>query len=874
MIPEPSPRRTIRSLSFALLAMLSAPGVMAQVPTSVDIDLVDNASADSLEVRLRPNGSGFSELVTGITFTIQWPSTSSATLGARTVPCIEGIPFGPTPQATDGDFHYVTYNAFSVSLLSDACPGEVWAADEWITLMHVKVNGVDDCLAFNVVNDAWTLANNRDFYISLNGLERTGTIEPTPDSLGFCGEDCEGVQGGSAFPGMACDDGDVCTSDDLWSLACVCSGTYVDSDSDGTCDTQDGCPLDPDKIAPGLCGCGVVDTDTDDDLTPDCSDGCPNDPLKTDPGSCGCGIPDTDTDGDGTADCADFCPEDPLKTAPGLCGCGTSETDSDGDATPDCIDGCPADPLKTLPGVCGCGASDVDTDGDAAADCIDGCPNDPTKTLPGFCGCGVADTDGDADGTPDCNDGCPADPEKTAPGICGCAVADTDTDSDATPDCNDGCPADPLKVEPGNCGCGSAEPATACDDGDGTTFNDQVQLDCLCAGTFVDCDDEDPCTTDSYDGVDCVNSPVPDSDGDGACDVVDGCPTDPLKTAPGVCGCGTFDTDTDGDLTADCLDSCPNDPAKTEPGACGCGTPDTDTDADLAPDCADGCPEDPLKIAPGLCGCGLADTDTDGDAVPDCLDDCPLVIGQIGSDCDDANQNTTDDALNDQCICTGLPANDACFSATVIQVQASGDCPANGTTGDNSTATTDAGNTLCDLDGFLNDVWYVFNSGDNNDVTIDLEPSTMQAWGLGIYPECNATETYCESGTSDPFAIPVTPNTPYLIRVYYAAWFGQGGTHAVCVSAGINTSVQLPVSADWSVYPNPNNGTFVVRNLGAGTTAALGLVDVSGRNVWSRTAHVEANGTLAVDGGGLAPGVYSLQVYADGRRTGKRIVVE
>ena len=36
----------------------------------------------------------------------------------------------------------------------------------------------------------------------------------------------------------------------------------------------------------------------------------------------------------------------------------------------------------------------------------------------------------------------------------------------------------------------------------------------------------------------------------------DGCPTDPAKTAPGACGCGTPDTDGDGDTIADCLDNC------------------------------------------------------------------------------------------------------------------------------------------------------------------------------------------------------------------------------------------------------------------------------------------------------------------------------
>jgi hypothetical protein len=63
-----------------------------------------------------------------------------------------------------------------------------------------------------------------------------------------------------------------------------------------------------------------------------------------------------------------------------------------------------------------------------------------------------------------------------------------------------------------------------------------------------------------------------------------------------------------------------NDPLKTAPGTCGCGIPDTDTDGDLTPDCNDLCASDPLKVAPGLCGCGVPDTDSDQDGTPDCLE--------------------------------------------------------------------------------------------------------------------------------------------------------------------------------------------------------------------------------------------------------------
>lgn len=88
----------------------------------------------------------------------------------------------------------------------------------------------------------------------------------------------------------------------------LCIGCVSDQDSDGACDSKDGCSTDPDKTTPGACGCGAADTDSDADGTADCIDGCPSDPAKIAAGACGCGVSDTDGDGDGVADCHDQCP--------------------------------------------------------------------------------------------------------------------------------------------------------------------------------------------------------------------------------------------------------------------------------------------------------------------------------------------------------------------------------------------------------------------------------------------------------------------------------------------------------------------------------------------------------------------------------------
>lgn len=94
-----------------------------------------------------------------------------------------------------------------------------------------------------------------------------------------------------------------------------------DTDKDGTDDSEDACPNDPNKINPGICGCGIAETDSDKDGTPDCKDKCPNDPDKIVAGSCGCGETDKDSDDDGTPDCEDECPYNSALTEMSICGC-------------------------------------------------------------------------------------------------------------------------------------------------------------------------------------------------------------------------------------------------------------------------------------------------------------------------------------------------------------------------------------------------------------------------------------------------------------------------------------------------------------------------------------------------------------------------
>lgn len=82
---------------------------------------------------------------------------------------------------------------------------------------------------------------------------------------------------------------------DLYDFCSKLGGTAVDttdpttdSDGDGYPDVSDGCPNDPDKIAPGSCGCGVFELDVDGDGVAECFADDENDDddqvLPSDPG--------------------------------------------------------------------------------------------------------------------------------------------------------------------------------------------------------------------------------------------------------------------------------------------------------------------------------------------------------------------------------------------------------------------------------------------------------------------------------------------------------------------------------------------------------------------------------------------------------------
>jgi hypothetical protein len=420
------------------------------------------------------------------------------------------------------------------------------------------------------------------------------------------------------------DDSDACTLD-----ACsngVVSHTFQDADGDLTCDANDGCPNDVNKIAAGQCGCGVADTDTDGDLTADCNDGCPSDPNKIDPGVCGCGTADTDSDGDLTADCNDGCPNDPDKLAPGNCGCGNPEPGTT------CDDGNSATINDVIGNDCQCAGTLLGND-------CEGVPGGPAVP-------GTACNDNDACTTGDVYDI-----------NCQCTGTFADADNDGTCDADDLCPAGP-------------EPGTTCDDGNSATINDVIGNDCQCAGTLLGndcegvpggpavpgtaCNDNDACTTGDVYDINCqCTGTFADADNDGTCDADDLCPAGPEPGA--TCDDGNSATINDvigndcqcaGTLLGNDCEGVPGGPAVP-------GTACNDNDA-----CTTG------DVYDANCNCTGTFADADNDGTCDANDLCPAGP-EPGTTCDDGNANTSNDMVDANCNCAGTPIS-GCPEETLV----------------------------------------------------------------------------------------------------------------------------------------------------------------------------------------------------------------
>jgi hypothetical protein len=182
-------RNTVR---VAVLACLFAGAAKAQ---TIDIGLFNSSVANTLEVRVRPNQTLSAQVISSMTFTIRWQTSSGASLGALQQQIgsqgagwcpSEIIPLSKSPdgQIDNGGFRYQTINGFGFTQLQNCSysAGYSWPANVETVIARIPVTGATGCVSFNIVNDSYTTANNKDYYASVGGLPATGTIYSTGSS--------------------------------------------------------------------------------------------------------------------------------------------------------------------------------------------------------------------------------------------------------------------------------------------------------------------------------------------------------------------------------------------------------------------------------------------------------------------------------------------------------------------------------------------------------------------------------------------------------------------------------------------------------------------------------------------------------------------
>lgn len=179
-----SARIALRTRLSQLLLFILLTGTM-NAQHQLDIGLFQSATPNVLELRVRSDQT-FQFVVSEITFTIRWETASGADLGAislGTCPS-SGIPLVASGdgQVDVGGFRYQTYSGFGQQQLQQcpSQPGYSWPAGQEVVIATIPVSNVSNCANFNIVNDAYTAANNKDFYSSFGGSPVTGAIYSSP----------------------------------------------------------------------------------------------------------------------------------------------------------------------------------------------------------------------------------------------------------------------------------------------------------------------------------------------------------------------------------------------------------------------------------------------------------------------------------------------------------------------------------------------------------------------------------------------------------------------------------------------------------------------------------------------------------------------
>ncbi len=167
----------MKAIHFLFLTVLAANARAQEDAPTIDLTMSDNGKGQ-IEVRIRPDGY-FNQLMSALTFTVRWPASAGIALdtAVRCYPFQDVVPMSAVQPVVNGEWMYRTFNGFSVSLLSDFDLAWYAGREYPICTADILVPGT----TMELINDDWTTANNRSFFASMGGYDKTGVIYPSPE---------------------------------------------------------------------------------------------------------------------------------------------------------------------------------------------------------------------------------------------------------------------------------------------------------------------------------------------------------------------------------------------------------------------------------------------------------------------------------------------------------------------------------------------------------------------------------------------------------------------------------------------------------------------------------------------------------------------
>ncbi len=195
------------------------------------------------------------------------------------------------------------------------------------------------------------------------------------------------------------------------------------------------------------------------------------------------------------------------------------------------------------------------------------------------------------------------------------------------------------------------------------------------------------------------------------------------------------------------------------------------------------------------------------------------------------------------------------------------------------------------------EVYYIVsNSCDADTATIPLNVATMTHSGTAVsnFQACNAGDVFLFDGLTGTIDAGGTwnddTNTGLLVGNKFIAaglpvgqyQFTYAVNNGVCPPASTQITVELvdctniteEGSADFAIYPNPNNGTFYVVNGNTDSKVALEVIDVQGKVVYSGTYTVAANAQQEVQLNNVVPGMYIVKVITNNKVFNHTVMVK